>query len=129
MSNFTDVISVTGVTFPSVPVPCVAIATQLVPSKHLSISQSHVLIEWLLDGAHPHAPIRHVFGKSLALPQHSAVVTVPPELVHAVSAALGVGVLCWLPEDMHPSTTARTTNIPAINNGLFIYDENRILLI
>jgi hypothetical protein len=40
---------------------------------------------WLFSAEQPHAPIRHVFGKSCADRQQLAVVTVPPESVHAFS--------------------------------------------
>jgi hypothetical protein len=48
----------------------------------------HVLIAWLDDGAHAHAPTAHVFGKSPDDAQHCCVWIAPPD---DVQPALGEG--------------------------------------
>jgi hypothetical protein len=56
-----------------------------VPSQHPS-PQSQIFTSWLFSGEQPHAPIKHVFGKSPACRQQRPVVTVPPEFMHCSSA-------------------------------------------
>ena len=38
--------------------------TQSLPSQQESVGQLHTFTSWLELGAQPHAPTRHVFGKS-----------------------------------------------------------------
>jgi hypothetical protein len=49
-------------------------------------AQLQVLTVWLLEGAHPQAPVRQEFGKSAALLQQSALLTWPPLAVQSVAA-------------------------------------------
>ena len=65
--------------------------THAVPLKHLS-PQPHILTGWLYSGAQPHAPMAQEFGKSPALSQQFAVVTVPPDAMQPSSAADGDGL-------------------------------------
>jgi hypothetical protein len=55
------------------------------PSKQLVPGHEHTLVSWLLAGAQPHAPMEHSLGKSLVAPQHSAIVTIPPDCVQSAS--------------------------------------------
>jgi len=67
--------------------------TQVLPLKHLPSTQSQDLTWWLAAGEQPHEPIVHVFGKASTLPQHKAVVIIPPELMHACSSGDRVNLL------------------------------------
>jgi hypothetical protein len=48
-------------------------------------AQVQVLTVWLLEGAHPQAPIRQEFGKSVTLLQQSALLTWPPVAVQSAA--------------------------------------------
>jgi len=62
--------------------------THPVLSKHSSGPQSQIFTSWLFSGEQPQGPIRHRFGKSSVFSQHIAIVTVPPEFIHACSCSV-----------------------------------------
>lgn len=49
----------------------------------MSGGQLHVLTSWLSSGEQPHAPMAQLSGKSSALRQQRAVLSVPPVCVHS----------------------------------------------
>ena len=68
-------------------------------------AQVQVLTVWLLEGAHPQAPIRQEFGKSVTLLQQSALLTWPPV---AVQSAAGEDASPLGPTSWPPSTLAHS---------------------
>ena len=50
-------------------------------------AQLQMLTVWLLEEAHPQAPVRQEFGKSVALLQQSALLTWPPVAVQSAADA------------------------------------------
>ena len=68
-------------------------------------AQVQVLTVWLLEGAHPQAPIRQEFGKSVTLLQQSALLTWPPV---AVQSAAGEEASPLGPTSWPPSTLAHS---------------------
>ena len=53
--------------------------------KQPLFGQAHLTTVWLLVCAQLHAPTKHVFGKSLALLQHSPLSSCPPVEVHSAA--------------------------------------------
>jgi len=107
--------------------------------KHL-FPHPHILTGWLYSGAQPHAPMAQEFGKSPALSQQFAVVTVPPDAMQPCSAAEavaegaidavgalvgvtvgieGVGVAVPFPS-RQPTNKSATPSSSAINRKLFL---------
>ena len=69
-------------------------ASQTFPLKHWPSGHWHTSTISLSKGPHPHAPRRHVLGKSPMPAQHMAFSTVPPELTHVVTpSGVGAGVM------------------------------------
>jgi hypothetical protein len=70
-------------------------ASQTFPLKHWPSGHWHTSTISLSKGPHPpHAPIRHVLGKSPMPAQHMAFSTVPPELTQVVTpSGVGAGVM------------------------------------
>lgn len=63
-------------------------ATQpVVREKHVPDLQTQVATEWLLLRAQPHAPVRHMSGKSETPPQHKPSLTSPPVDVHSPASS------------------------------------------
>jgi hypothetical protein len=69
----------------SAPPLSIAAAVHPEPFQHPPEGQLQTCTVWLDDGAQPHAPTRHVSGKSLALMQHVSVDTVPPAATQAAA--------------------------------------------
>jgi hypothetical protein len=69
-----------------------SVSTHSTPSKQYDPGQTQMVISAVSPGPHPHTPIRQVFGKFLAPMQHSAVSTVPPELIQLFTNSSSGGV-------------------------------------
>jgi len=99
---------------------CVHWTTQPTPGMKQPAAQVQVLTVWLLEVAHPQAPVAQEFGKSVALLQQRALLTWPPVAVQSAAGedASPLGAASW-----PASTPAHSLGRTQPSKQTLVYDR------